>query len=223
MTAHIFAGLIALVAAVTALATEKGGPIHRGSGLVFTGAMVVMAATGAVMAAFVPERLSVVAGGLTLYLVVTGLLTVRPPPQQDRSVHRVALGVGAGVAVLGFTFGVEAFHQEDGRLDGFAWPLYAAVGAVAAFAALADLRMLRSASMARHRRLARHLWRMCFALCITTASFFLGQAQVFPEPMRNFALLSAPVLLVLGIMGYWLVRVLWLERRSVGASPEGMP
>ncbi len=52
MTAHVVGGLVALVAAVVALSAQKGGTLHRGSGLVFVVAMVVMAATGAALAAF---------------------------------------------------------------------------------------------------------------------------------------------------------------------------
>lgn len=213
MTAHLFGGAIALIAGVLALAAQKGSVLHRGSGLVFVVAMVVMAVTGAALAALIPERLSVVAGGLTLYLVVTALLTVRPPPQDDRLVHWVALAVGAGVALLGITFGIEAIGREDGQLDGFPAAPYFIFGVVAAIGALADLRMLRSPPLTGHRRIGRHLWRMCFALFIATASFFLGQAQVFPDPIRHLALLSVPVIAVLAIMGYWLVRVLWVEPR----------
>ncbi|TVS16003.1 MAG: hypothetical protein EA417_11575 [Gammaproteobacteria bacterium] len=221
MTAHIVAAVLALMAGGVALSVQKGGALHRGSGLVFVVTMVIMAATGAALAAFIPERLSVVAGGLTLYLVVTSLLTVRPPPLEDRSIHWLALAVGVGVALLGVTFGIEALVREEGQLDGFPAPLYFIFASVSAFGALADLRMLRSRPLSGHRRIARHLWRMCLALFIATASFFLGQAQVFPEALRHFALLSVPVAAVLLIMGYWLVRVLWLEPRRARAAPPG--
>jgi hypothetical protein len=62
------------------------------------------------------------------------------------------------------------------------------------------------------RRIARHLWRMCFALFIAAGSFFLGQAQVFPEPIRKSGLLPIPVLLVLLLMFFWLVRVRFTQR-----------
>jgi len=59
----------------------------------------------------------------------------------------------------------------------------------------------------------RHLWRMCFALFIATGSFFLGQAKVFPEELRIFPILAAPVLLVLLAMVYWWVRMrVWPPR-----------
>lgn len=212
MTAHLLGGVIALVAGCLALAAEKGGALHRGSGLLFVAAMVTLSVTGAALAAFVPERLLVVAGGLTLYLVVTGLLTVRPPPEDDRSIHGVAAAVGAVVALLGFTFGIEAL-ANGGQLDGFPALPHFLIAAVAAFAVLADLRLLRSAPLTGPRRIGRHLWRMCLGLCVATASFFLGQAQVFPESLRHVALLSLPVIALLAITGYWLLRVLWLEPR----------
>ena len=50
-------------------------------------------------------------------------------------------------------------------------------------------------------------WRMSLAMFIATASLFLGQAKVFPKPIRLMPLLSIPVLLVLVVMLYWLVRL----------------
>ncbi len=47
---------------------------------------------------------------------------------------------------------------------------------------------------------------------IATSSFFLGQAKVFPEAIRNPALLAVPVLLVLVAVVYWFVRVRWTPR-----------
>jgi hypothetical protein len=48
---------------------------------------------------------------------------------------------------------------------------------------------------------------MCFALFIAALSFFIGQAKVFPEPIRIRPLLALPVLVVLVTMFYWLWRV----------------
>jgi hypothetical protein len=53
---------------------------------------------------------------------------------------------------------------------------------------------------------------------LATSAFFLGQAKLLPEPMRNLALLAIPVVLVLLAMVYWLVRVLWWQRRRVGVA-----
>lgn len=220
MTAHLLGGVIALIAALVALLAEKGGGLHRGSGRVFVAAMVVMAVTGAALAAFVPERLLVVTGGLTLYLVVTALLTVRPPPENDRSIHQVALAVGAAVALLGLTFGAEAWASEQRELDGYPAGLYWLLGAIAAVAALADLHRLRSHPLTGGQRIGRHVWRMGMALALATAAFFLGQAQVFPEALRHGALLSLPVIAVLAVTGYWFLRVRYFEARR---NPDSGP
>ena len=66
------------------------------------------------------------------------------------------------------------------------------------------------------QRLARHLWRMCFALFMATASFFLGQSQFLPEVMQNIFILVTPVLLVILAMFYWLTRTLLLNKKRIG-------
>jgi putative ABC transport system permease protein len=70
--------------------------------------------------------------------------------------------------------------------------------------------------------LTRHLWRMSFALLIAAMSFFLGQAKVFPQPVRIYPLLALPVLAVLVTMLYWLWRVR-ARRSSPVAIPVSMP
>ncbi len=209
---HIAAGSIALVAGAVALFSFKGAKLHRKSGMLFVFAMLIMSATGAVMAALKPEALSVIAGALTFYLVATGVLTVRPRGASARWVDLGAMLTGLTIGITGFYFGLEALRDPTGMKDGFPAPSYFVFGSVALVAALLDLRMVWAGGVNGPHRLARHLWRMCFALFIAAASFFLGQAQVFPEPMRNAALLAAPVLVVLVAMLYWLWRVLFTKR-----------
>jgi len=57
------------------------------------------------------------------------------------------------------------------------------------------------------QRIARHLWRMGFALLIAAASLFLGKQQHFPEAIRTSPILNTPILLVAVMMIFWLVRV----------------
>ena len=94
--------------------------------------------------------------------------------------------------------------------DGQPTVLYIIFGAVALLATLGDLRMMARGIQGAHR-IARHLWRMCIALFLAAISLFIGQAQVFPELLRNSGLLPIPVLLVLFLMFYWLVRVLFTK------------
>jgi hypothetical protein len=85
-------------------------------------------------------------------------------------------------------------------------------GTIALLAALGDSRMMRAGGIDGARRIARHLWRMCLAMFIATASFFLGQPKVFPRALVKSGLLAIPVLLVLVLMFYWLARVRFTQR-----------
>ena|SRR5688500_9577578 len=78
---------------------------------------------------------------------------------------------------------------------------------VALSSGASDVRVARSGPLRGASRLARHLWRMCFALWIAAGSFFLGQADKLPEVLRIPALLAVPVLIPLVAMVYWLWRV----------------
>lgn len=227
---HIIAGLLGLAAGAVALYALKGGRLHRKSGTVFVCAMLFMSASGAVMAALKPERISVIAGALTFYLVTTALLTVRRPVHTvqetgpsvrlrggrafrpadwlDAGAMLVALIVGAA----GVTLGIEASNSGTGTLDGQPAAPAFIFGAVALLAALGDMRMMLARGLHGARRIARHLWRMCFALFIAAASFFLGQPQVFPKFARDSGLLPIPVLVILALMLYWLARVRFTQR-----------
>jgi uncharacterized membrane protein len=209
---HVVAGVVGLVSGYLALYAFKGAKLHRKSGTIFVYAMLLMSATGAVIAASRSKELSVIAGSLTFYLVMTSLLTVRRP-----AVGALWLDVGAMlmalvVGIAGVSLGLEGLHSVTGKIDGEPAAVAIVFGSIALIAALLDIRMLLARGIKGAHRLARHLWRMCFALLLATASFFLGQAQVFPEPIRNFALLSVPVILVFLLMLYWLARVLFTQR-----------
>jgi uncharacterized membrane protein len=211
---HVIAGLFGLVSGALALFALKGATLHRKSGMVFVYTMLFMSASGAVMAALKPQRLSVVAGALTFYLVATGLLTVRRPAASFEWMDVGAMLVGLATAIAGVAFGLQALNSGTGTLDGLPAASGFVFGAVALLATLGDLRMLRARGLQGAPRIARHLWRMCFALFIATASFFLGQPRLFPKPLRDSGVLAIPVLLVLLTMFYWLARVSFTGRRA---------
>lgn len=209
---HIIAGSIALVSGYIALFALKGAKLHRMSGTIFVYAMLAMSSTGAIIAAFSSKMLSVIAGTLTFYLVLTALLTIRRPAVGARWLDVGAMLMALIVGIAGVYLGLKGLHSVSGTIDGEPAAVAIVFGSVALLAALLDLRMLLTGRIKGAHRLARHLWRMCFALLLAAASFFFGQAQVFPEPIRNFALLAVPVVLVLLLMLYWLARVLFMQR-----------
>jgi uncharacterized membrane protein len=202
---HIIAGLIGLVSGAIALSARKGAKLHRKGGMIFVYAMMVVGITGTVMGLLISEMAAVIPGALTFYLVLTSWLTVWRPVVLKFSL------INLGAMLLGLTISIVSFSYSF-TADGQPTILYIIFGAVALLATLGDLQMMTQGIQGA-RRIARHLWRMCIALFLAATSLFIGQAQVFPEPLRNSGLLSIPVLLVLFLMFYWLVRVLFTQWR----------
>jgi uncharacterized membrane protein len=204
LAAHIVAGVLALGFGYVALYATKGATLHRRSGMLFVYAMVAMSLSGALMDAWKTWSITVnvVAGLMTFYFVTTGLLTVRPRLQQSRSIDTAAMLFAVAVAILGFRTG--AGLSGSGRPE--AAPMFI-FGAMGLLAAIGDLRVIRAGGIQGPRRIARHLWRMCFAMWVAAASFFWGPPQRVPEAIRIPALQAVAVLLPIAVMLYWLWRV----------------
>jgi len=220
LTIHITAGLLALIAGAIALYASKGAPLHRRSGMLFAVAMLVMTSSATFMAVFMfPNRINLVAGTLTFYLVSTGVLAVRRSVEQTRALLLAFMLIAAMTGAYAFWLAQQAQFSPDGLIDSLPpAPLYM-FGVVAALCVLGDARMLLTGVLQGKRRLARHLWRMGYAMWIATMSFFLGQAKVFPEPLRHaLGLRAIPVLLVLGVVAYWFVRVLFGRSKPASIS-----
>jgi uncharacterized membrane protein len=211
---HILAGALALAFGYTALYAAKGGTLHRKSGLYFVGAMIVMSLTGVVIAAIRTSPVSMIAGSLTLYFVVTGLLTVR---KTATPLWATVAGVivAAAVGVLAFLAGAAA--ARAGRVE--AAPMFI-FGAMAMLGAVGDVRMIRAGSIQGPRRIVRHLWRVCFAMWVAAASFFWGPPGRVPEIINIPMLLPIPVLAPIVVMLYWIwkIRVKKTLRGLVGVS-----
>ncbi len=205
---HITAGILGIISGFVAIFVFKGAKVHRKSGMIFVYAMLVMSTSGFVMALVYGQPVNIVAAALTFYLVSTALLTVRRPAAgalwMDLGAMFVALAVAMGCV---YFFGMAALSGAADNADADFAPIYLVFGVVALLAAIGDARVLRARNIQWKQRLTRHLWRMGLALFIAAGSFFLGNAQVFPEPLRSSGLLGLPVLLVVVMTFFWLARV----------------
>lgn len=217
---HILGGTGGLVAGYLALLTRKGQTLHRRAGLVFVVSMLLMCGAGLIvtLARSVAVSINTPASVLTAVLVVTAFTSVR-----DRSrgvIVAEALSTVATVAVT-ITCIVLAYDAIAGSRAhaeySFPYVMFATAGA---FATLGDIRLWRNGSPRGSRRIARHLWRMCFALFLAAMSFFLGQASVIPEPIRIMPLLIAAPLSVLAVMTWWLVRLRKMRSRASKQQAE---
>jgi hypothetical protein len=215
---HIGGGAVGLVSGTAALVLRKGGRAHRLAGDVFLASMLIMAGIGASVAPFLPERVSILGGLMTFYLVATAWLTVWRPAGTVGRLDAAALAASIGLVVLTAALGGMAATDPTGTLDGQPWQAFVLFGVMAPLAAIGDLRLLLRRGIAGAQRIARHLWRMCTALFIAAASYFLGQPDFVPEPMRGTAWVFVAPLATLLVMGYWLVRVRW--RRPAGRHSQ---
>jgi uncharacterized membrane protein len=216
---HIAAGGLALVLGAVALVVKKGGTIHRRSGLLFVYAMLVMGISAAI--------LGNVGGGLmAAYFVVTALTTVRPLSPWTRAINVAALVLVAGLALLDILGGVKAFNSPRGVLDGVPFAMFFFLATIMILAAIGDLRIMRFGMARGGPRLARHLWRMCFALFIAAGSFFSIRervAKILPEPFTSAPMRMLPILLIFGAMFYWLWRVRLRRPLPVVLRHDPMP
>lgn len=216
---HIIGGAVGLLAGFTALGATKGSRSHRSSGRVFVYAMLVMALSGAAIAALTGVQTSVVMGLLTAYLVFTGVTAISPRPGGPRWALLAGAGLAALLAVALIDIGRRALTSPDGAIEGLPAPKAFMFATLATAASASDIRLVIRPRHDRRRRVARHLWRMCLALFIAAASFFLGQTQVLPAVLRAPALLAVPVLTPPFVMALWL----WRIRRRPAPAETSTP
>jgi hypothetical protein len=201
---HIFAGSVGLLSGYTALFAAKGAALHRKSGMVFVCAMLTMCVAGTTIAAVRNKapQLNIPAALMTSYMVITSLNTVKPFSWWSKRWDIALMGLALTVALFDLRLGIATIPNPGPTTFGFF--LFGTIGTIAG---LSDIRILRSGPLKGTARIARHLWRMTFALFIAALSFFIGQAKVIPEPIRITPVLVTPVLIVLVSMLYWLWRV----------------
>ena len=213
LVTHFGAALIALAAGTIALAVAKGGRLHKQSGIVFAWAMITTGILASVLSAY--EGKSVVGGIFACYLVFTATTTVKPLPRARRGVDVALMILAFAMAVALLASGVVVWQKPHHVLAGVPAGMILFLGTICLLAATGDLRMIREGGLRGTRRLARHLWRMCFGLFIATGSFFIGQAKFIPAPIRVMPLLFALGIAPLVILLYWMWRVR-LRRRVSG-------
>jgi hypothetical protein len=205
---HFAAGLVAIVAGTIALAVAKGGRLHKQSGLVFTWAMVGLGLTAAGIGTYENIPSQVFAGLLVVYLVFTAMTTVKPFPGIGSRVNVLLMVLAFAYAVASLYGGMTEWLDPTVEVVGrprVVPPLV--IGTVMLLAAIGDLRANRAGGLRGSPRLARHLWRMCFALFIATGSFFLGQMKFIPEPVRIVPLLLVLAFAPIVFLIYWMWRV----------------
>jgi len=212
---HIASASFALLGGYAALFARKGSTLHRRAGVFFVWAMIVMGISASILARAAGDGgLSGrgLSGVMITYLLISAVATMRDPDTVPRWLH-------PGLTLLGLSLGAfvttAAILQLAGVLPGDGVPVVALIfGVILLLAGLGDVRVLVRGPLRGSARIKRHMWRMCFAMFITTGSFFLGQADVIPERLRIWPLLFLLAFLPLLAMLYYFARESARRRRS---------
>lgn len=201
---HVGTGMIALVAGFIAIAVRKGGQWHRRSGVVFVYAMLATGITAAGIALYEGKP----AGGVVIvYFVFTAWTAVRPLPKASRPVHITLMVMAFALAAGEYARAYTALGRPGNQIEGVPAGMMIFMATILLFGAVGDARMMRAGGIQGTRRVARHLWRMSFGLFIASGSFFLGQMQFIPEPVRIVPLLLVLAVSPLVVLLYWMWRV----------------
>ena len=200
---HICGGILGLLSGAAAMSFRKGSRRHGLAGNIFFVAMLVMGSSAVYLG-------NVFGGLFACYLVATAWLTARRREGETSIFDWGALLFALAFGVLALTRGIEMARNPKLSLNGVPagmFGMFFFLGSVALLAAAGDIRLLAHGGLIGTKRVARHLWRMCFSLFIATGSFFLGQQQVFPAAWRGAALWFVPALLPLGLLLFWMFKV----------------
>lgn len=212
---HLISGTVAVGAGFVAMSAPKGRPWHLMAGRVFVPSMLIMAVSGTALACLKPMPIAIIAGLLTIYLLLTAWLTVRVQVRQ-RLWTGMLTAVGLVLAAAAMLLGVES-------QSGQGVPFYFLAG-LAGLAAALDVRLLLGGTLGGRHRLARHLWRMSVAMFIAAGSLFTGPgARIFPAAWRDSDWMALPENLVLlsmlaGLAGLGLASLRQRARRSRGSG-----
>ena len=220
---HISAGTLGFLSGAAAISLRKGSPRHALAGDVFVVTMLTMAASGAYMALMKSQMGNFLGGVFTFYLVATAWWTARRTEPKTDSADWIALLCVSAVVVGNLIYGIEAVRSATGRAGGYPAPIYFIGGAVAVIAAIGDIRLLLGRGISGTQRIARHLWRMCYALFVASGSIFLARAHLFPAVLRRTGILMLISFMPLILMIFWLIRVRVVPRFRKKAVSHAAP
>ncbi len=180
---------------------------------------------GAVYLAIVRDQPNNIGGGIfTFYLIGTAWLTARRRDGETSRFDWVALLIPLALGVLTWLSGISVVRRGASSQDGVPVAMTFFMGSVMLLAAAGDIRMLVRGGVLGAKRIARHLWRMCFGLFIAAGSFFFGGAnrplrllstvglgQHLPRALFSIGLYLVLTILPLVLLVFWLVRVRFMS------------
>jgi uncharacterized membrane protein len=217
---HICGGTLGVLSGTVAIFLRKGSRQHALAGTVFVMSMMALGGSGAYMAILKMQPGNILGGLFTCYLVATSWIAAKRKQVSTGIFDWGALLLVSALTIAELTLGLEAATSPTGMKYGYPPGPYFFIGSVALIAATGDVRMLIRHGISGTQRIARHLWRMCFAFFIASASIFLARAHLFPAFMRRTGMLYLLSLFPLLLMIFWLIRIRFARRFKLYDQPH---
>jgi len=199
---------------------RKGSPWHILAGRVFVASMLTMAVAAGYLAIVKHQSSNIGAALLTFYLIGTAWLTARRKDGETSRLDWIAWLIPLALGILTWMNGFRVLRSGASSQDGVPVGMMFFMGSIMLLAATGDVRLLLRGGVLGAKRIARHLWRMCFGLFIAAGSFFLGGnnrplrlvsaaglGQHLPPALFSTGLYLFLTLLPLLLLIFWLVRV----------------
>jgi hypothetical protein len=217
---HISAGTSGLLSGTAAMVFRKGSPRHVLAGKIFVVSMLTMAVFAVYLAVTRNQPNNIGGGIATFYLVGTAWLTARRRDGETSRFDWIVLLIPLAHGILTWLNGLKVVRSGASSQDGVPVGMTFFMGSVMLLAAAGDVRMLLGGGVSGAKRIARHLWRMCFGLFIASGSFFLGPSnrplrllssvglgQHLPPALFSTGLYLFLTILPLVLLIFWLFRV----------------
>ena len=163
-----------------------------------------------------------------------GCVTARRKGRETSRLDWVALLIPLTLGILSWISGLKVVRSGASSQDGVPVGMTFFMGSVMLLAAVGDVRMLVSGGVFGAKRIARHLWRMCFGLFIAAGSFFFGGSNrplrllstVGIGKYRSPALFNTTLYLILTILPlilliFWRIRVRLTNAYNGTSMPRG--
>jgi hypothetical protein len=220
LMAHICGGAVGLISGTAAMIFRKGSPRHILTGRIFVLSMLLMGAAAVPLAVLNHEPSNISGGIFTIYLIGTAWLTAKRKDGERSRWDWIALLIPLTLGTLSWLNGLTIVRSGASSQNGVPVGMIFFMGSVMLLAAAGDVRMLIGGGVVGGRRIARHLWRMCFGLFIAAGSFFLGPSnrplrllsslglgQHLPAILFTTTLYLILTLLPLALLVFWMLRV----------------
>lgn len=194
LTFHIIAGSFLLLFGIGALTFKKGSVKHRYSGNLFFTSMLFMAGTAAFLNGGATMAMLTFYYGSTAWAVVL---------RKEKSTGIFEI---LAMLLIGYvSFSLFSFVLSATELSPMFKTIFTIHASIAALAVLLDLNMILRDGLSGKHRMVRHTWRACFAMLGAVMSFVANTSDYW----ANFFDSNLLILLMIGVLIYWLVRVLF--------------